>query len=204
MINFRAGLSALLLTTTLGQPVFAADFSDPTWPCIQRKVERLSIGLMWPHPVEEAKIEGPTGEAVRDLAGALTLRRVSLEEAEARIAKFVGEHGADEPLISQVFVRVFDQVARRRSTIMEGIADFSLGQIALSERIEEARVEFDSLLNVENPDYDKLDSLEEQIDWDERIYIDRQKNLTYVCETPVLLEKRLFAIAQMLMQVVED
>jgi hypothetical protein len=87
---------------------------------------------------------------------------------------------------------------------MEGIADFSLGQIALSERIEAARVEFDSLLNVENPDYDKLDSLEEQIDWDERIYIDRQKNLTYVCETPVLLEKRLFTIAQMLMQVVED
>ncbi len=204
MINFRAGLSALLLTTTLGQPAVAADFSDPTWPCIQRKVERLSIGLMWPHPVEEAKIEGSTGEAVRDLAGALTLRRVSLEEAEARIAEFVGEHGAAEPLISQVFVRVFDQVARRRSTIMEGIADFSLGQIALSERIEEARVEFDSLLNVENPDYDKLDSLEEQIDWDERIYIDRQKNLTYVCETPVLLEKRLFAIAQMLMQVIED
>ena len=204
MINFRAGLSALLLTTTLGQPAVAADFSDPTWPCIQRKVERLSIGLMWPHPGEEAKIEGPTGEAVRDLAGALTLRRVSLEEAEARIAEFVGEHGAAEPLISQVFVRVFDQVARRRSTIMDGIADFSLGQIALSERIEEARVEFDSLLNVENPDYDKLDSLEEQIDWDERIYIDRQKNLTYVCETPVLLEKRLFAIAQMLMQVVAD
>ncbi len=204
MTKFSAGLCAILLTATLGSGADAADFSDPTWPCIQRKVERLSIGLMWPHPVEETDIDGPKGEALRDLAGALTLRRVSLEDAEQRIAAFVADHGGDEPLLSQVFVRVFDQTARRRTAIMQGIADFSLGQIALTERIEKARVAFDELMAVENPDYDKIDSLEEQIDWDERIYIDRQKNLTYICETPVLLEKRLYAIAQMMQQAIVE
>ena len=48
------------------------------------------------------------------------------------------------------------------------------------------------------PDFDRVDALEVQLDWDERIYADRQQSLTYVCETPVLLERRLYAIAQLL------
>ena len=42
------------------------------------------------------------------------------------------------------------------------------------------------------------------MDWDERIHTDRQRSLTYVCETPVLLEKRLYAIAQLLQQNAAD
>ena len=53
-------------------------------------------------------------------------------------------------------------------------------------------------------DFDTVDKLEEQLDWDERIYRDRAKSLTYVCETPVLLEKRLFALAQILQKFVSD
>ena len=52
----------------------------------------------------------------------------------------------------------------------------------------------------EAPDFDRVDQLEEQIDWDERIYHDRARSLTYVCETPVLLEKRAYAIAQILLK----
>jgi hypothetical protein len=50
----------------------------------------------------------------------------------------------------------------------------------------------------EAPDYDRVDALEEQLDWQQRIYRDRAQALTYVCETPVLLEKRTFALAQAL------
>ncbi len=52
----------------------------------------------------------------------------------------------------------------------------------------------------EDPDYDRVDALEEQLDWDQRIYNDRQRSITYLCETPTLLERRLFVIAQMLQQ----
>ena len=47
---------------------------------------------------------------------------------------------------------------------------------------------------------DRVDALEEQVDWDQRIFTDRQKTITYLCETPTLLEKRLYAISQMLQE----
>ena len=60
------------------------------------------------------------------------------------------------------------------------------------------------LLEKESPDFDRIDALEEQLDWDERIYTDRAKSLTYVCESPVIIEKRLYAISQMLLAQAQD
>ena len=36
------------------------------------------------------------------------------------------------------------------------------------------------------------------VDWDQVIFSDRQQSIVYLCETPQLIEKRLFAIARML------
>ena len=85
--------------------------------------------------------------------------------------------------------------------IIGGIADFSLGQIALAEKIDATRMEMDTALAADDPDYDRIDALEEQLDWDQVIFTDRQKSITYLCETPQLIEKRLFAIARMLQEV---
>ena len=78
-------VNLVLLLALVPGPGVAADFSDPDWPCIQRKVENLSAGLMWPHPVTPAPL---TPEA-EELAAVLALRRVSLEEAEAHIRTFL-------------------------------------------------------------------------------------------------------------------
>ena len=40
--------------------------------------------------------------------------------------------------------------------------------------------------------------MEDKLRWDTRIYQDRQKSLTYVCESPVILEQRAFAVARMI------
>ncbi len=50
-------LVCLSLSTAAG----AATFDDPEWPCIQRKVEDLSLGIMWPHPVSPAKLRDEYG-----------------------------------------------------------------------------------------------------------------------------------------------
>ena len=39
-------------------------------------------------------------------------------------------------------------------------------------------------------------ALTEKLQWDRRIYRERDQSLTYVCEVPVLLEQRLFALAR--------
>jgi hypothetical protein len=39
-------------------------------------------------------------------------------------------------------------------------------------------------------------ALEQKLQWDTRIYDDRNQALTYVCDSPVLLEQRVYALSQ--------
>ena len=107
-------------------------------------------------------------------------------------------------MLGLVFDRVFTGLSKRRTRIISGIGEFSLGQIDLAEQIDRVRAEMDAALAAEPPDYDKVDQLEEQLDWDQLIYSDRQRSITYLCETPQIIERRLFAIAQMLQEAVQD
>lgn len=196
----RAATSLFFLLLAAGQ-VAAAGFTDPDWPCIQRKVENLSFGLMWPHPVEEEALPPDA----RDLAALLSLRRVSLDEAQEYVRAYVEDHpetGSRE--LGGIFRKVFDNLAGDRRRVMNGIANYAQSQTALSEKIDTARSEMETLLAASSPDFDRVDALEKQVDWDERIFKDRRRSLTYVCETPVLLEKRIYAIAQMLMTFVKE
>jgi hypothetical protein len=197
---FVASLAALL-----SAPALAGDFSDPTWPCVQRKVDNLSLGLMWPYPVPEAELAPTLKPQADELVDTLVLRRVSLEEAEALIADFdasnpsltVDDHGL-------IFRAVFNDINHDRSRLIEGISRYSLHQIDVAARIETTRKAIDAEMGKDDPDYDRADALEEQLHWDERIYHDRAQSLTYVCETPVLLEKRAYGIAQALTRFVKD
>jgi hypothetical protein len=176
----------------------AADFSDPTWPCIQRKVEDLSIGLMWPHPIPGDAADAALAAEIEALAELLVLRRTEVGDLGPEVAAFAAAHGGDPAALGRLFARAFTSLAQRRTRIMDGIADFSLGQIALAGQIDSRRLELDRLTDAAEPDFDEIDRLEEQLDWDEVIFTDRQKSITYLCETPQLIEKRLYAIAQLL------
>ena len=176
---------------------WAADYSDPEWPCVQRRADSLSLGLMWPYPVPEGALRPEIAPEAEELIGALVLRRVSLDEARALIAEFAAAHpDLTRDDLGQVFRGVFEQIDRQRSAIIKGIGRYSLKQIDLAARIDATRTEMDAALAAADPDYDRIDALEEQLHWDERIYHDRAQSLTYVCETPVLIEQRAYAIAQ--------
>ncbi|MGC9418841.1 MAG: hypothetical protein ACP5EN_07695 [Rhodovulum sp.] len=202
-MSARAFSGAFALVLGLATGAGAADFSDPTWPCIQRKVERLSAGIMWPYPVEERSFDAETEAAVQELAGRMALRRVAVDELEPSVAEFTAAHGTERALLGHLFMTAFETMSAQRQAIMAGIAEYSLKQIALSERIDATRSEMTRLMEADAPDYDRVDALEERLAWDERIYTDRAQSLTYVCETPVILEKRLYSIAQMLIRAAE-
>ncbi len=192
-------LAAAPVTT----PAAAADFSDPTWPCIQPKVAALSPGLMWPEPLPEAG-SGPHADpdlkpAIDDLASRLALRRVPVEDFPGLIDAFAATNGSDPALMAAVFQRAFTLIDNDRKRLIAGIGEYSAKQIGLSEKIDATRTAMSAEEALDEPDFDKLDTLEEELDWDERIYTDRARSLTYVCETPVILEKRLYAIAKALL-----
>ena len=80
--------------------------------------------------------------------------------------------------------------------MVAGITRYAHNQEALEGRIEALRGEFAKLEAAEDKDFDRMDAVEKELDWSTRIFQDRQQSLTYVCETPVILEQRAFAIGR--------
>ncbi len=185
----------------LAVPTFAAGGTDADWPCIQRRTGALSAGVMWPNPLGEATVS----TAAAELAAKLALRRVSEEQATAAVDGYAAAHpGLGPAELGAIFQAAFARIDRDRTRVLDGISRYGHKQAALAERIDAAHAEMVALKAAEKPDFDRMDALEEQIDWDERIYKDRERALSYVCETPVLLEKRAYLVAQILLKHLPD
>jgi hypothetical protein len=193
----RTTLAAWVVMGIAGSAL-AADPSDPEWPCIQRKVEHLSIGVMWPHPLPAEMDALP--EDLEGVAAQLALRRVSEEEAAALLSEVANAHpdfGPDE--YGRLYQEVFEHIDRQRADIIGGIGRYARNQTRLSTEIEDLRAEMAALEAAEPPDFDRMDEVEAETDWRIRVFRDRNRALTYVCESPVLLEQRAYAIAQMML-----
>ena len=89
-----------------------------------------------------------------------------------------------------------DHVNHARNRVMAGITSYAHKQEALDVRIDDTRHALAAATAAEPQDFDRIDALEEELDWSTRIFQDRQQSLTYVCETPVILEQRVFALAR--------
>lgn len=184
-----------LLLLVLAAPAYAAGPVDPDWPCVQRRQPQLSVAQVWAGPPADAAAEALLADpAVQDLAQVLALRRTALPEAEARIADFAADH--DAAALTALFLATFDHIQTRRNQVMAGITRYAHKQAALDNQIATARQTYDQLLAASPQDFDAIDKAEAEIDWSTRIFQDRQQSLTYVCETPVILEQRAFAIGR--------
>jgi hypothetical protein len=186
-------LAALLFATPCASAV-AATGEDPDWPCIQRLVPKIAPAVIWPGPPIE-QVNGPADPRIDELAGELSARRVPLEEARAQIEAFAaGLDGAqrNEQLI-RLFVRTLEIINNDRSSIIEGIKKYARGQRALAQSINEKN---ERLIDLPKDQVLGRETLVAERDWDVRIYDDRARSLTYLCEQPVLLDQRAFALAR--------
>lgn len=173
----------------------AAGPVDPDWPCIQRRVPHLSVAQLWAGPLPDAQTEALARQPALDaLARRLALRRTALDEAEALIADFA-QAAPPEQLVA-LFLASFHHINAARDQVLSGITRYAHKQAEIDQRIKAAREEFATAEAAQPPDYDRLDRLEREIDWTTRIFLDRQQALSYVCETPVLLEQRAFALGR--------
>ena len=187
-------LVALVLIVAAG-PAWSAAGTDPEWPCIQRKQPHLSLGQVWTGPVPDERIlELARDPRIDALAARLEQRRLPLEQAEAEIADFAA--GADDAQLTALMVAIMDRIEPDRAAVIAGIARYGLGQVALARRIEDRRAAMADLEAAAEPDFDAIDAAEEALDWDQRIFTERQQSLGYVCETPVILEQRAFALGR--------
>jgi len=188
-------IRAALLGLIVAAPAYAAGPTDPDWPCIQRLQPHLSMAQVWGGPVPDAAAVAlaKTPEIQRE-AEVIAVRRTPVADAEARIGTFAESNEA-EGLVA-LFVASFDHINTTRDRALAGITRYAHKQAALEGRIEEIRHEFRALQEAEEKDFDRMDALEQELDWSTRIFQDRQQSLIYVCETPVILEQRAFAIGR--------
>jgi hypothetical protein len=100
-----------------------------------------------------------------------------------------------------LFAGVLDTINRERSEIISGIKRFARRQRALSGEIAEVNAALRELEREEGGGAAeeraaRRREIEERRDWSVRIFDEREGSLTYLCEQPVLLDQRAFALAR--------
>ena len=183
----------LILVMLAAVPARAAT-PTPDWPCVQPRQSHLSLGQVWTGPPPpEGAAETPE---IAALAERVVQRRMPIEEATAAIDAFA--QGKDAETLALLMQAIFHRIDMQRTAILGGISRYGHRQVALAARVEARRARMAELEAADPPDFDAIDAEEEALDWDMRVFYDRQQSLTYVCETPVILEQRLFALGRAL------
>jgi hypothetical protein len=185
---------AVALTAWLARPAFALDPRYPDWPCQQLKVPGISIASVWTgpsiEPIDAAK-SGDPNEA--DLVSRLAARRTPIEEARQLIADFVtGTKEEKQDKAKRLFAALYATLNAQRDEVMGGIERFSRKQKAMAEEIRATTQKMRELQDAPGADKTQSDDLASQLLWRTRIFEDRRKSTSYVCDVPVLIEKRLF------------
>ena len=199
----RPMIASLLLAAVLaagaGGSASAAS-TDPDWPCIQRKMPEISIGQVWAGPPLDGVGEGWRDDAVlAELARLIASRRTEMAEAKEKIAGFAASAGAERNgRLTSLFAGVFATINSERGAIIAGIGRYARRQHALADKIASQSAALDQL-PVNGGTEDEISRREELAEaqaWDTRIFRDRERSLKYVCEMPVLLEQRAFALGK--------
>jgi hypothetical protein len=200
-MKYLSSAFLFLLLMTLPGTARAASSDDPDWPCIQRLVPRISAPQVWagPEPSPEA---GQGDIDVSRLASKLAARRTPLGDSEQLIEDFA-EAQPKEALnekLTALLGRTLQVINRDRASLIAGIKRFSQRQRTLAERIRGTRAELQQIGDSETDNSELM----ELLTWDQRIFDEREKSLTYLCEQPVLLEQRAFALGRTIYFFVED
>ncbi|MCJ8144203.1 hypothetical protein MKI84_14875 [Ancylobacter sp. A5.8] len=199
-LSCGAALAALLVA---GPAAAAAPVG--LWPCIQPKVATLASGQMWAGPPIE-NLDWHADADVAELVPVLAARRTSIEDATQHIESFAQDAGADRNAkLTLLFAGTFEQINALRSRIMEGIERYSQHQLDLSQRIKQESLDLAHKKKAADTAADKAQvaQLEQQVLWDTRIYDTRAQAMTAVCESPVILDQRAFAIARAIQNVMQ-
>ncbi len=201
-INRTLLLAAVPLGLVLAGPAAHGYEPKKDWPCVQVKVPQLSPGMVWTGPALEGEdADWRKTPAAGELGRKLTIRRYTEEEVGTFVKDYAASLADEDKTreLTRLFAASFHYISAERSEVIEGIERFTRRQRALADQVRATRVEFDTSLANENPsdaDMEKRREIENRLNWETRIFDDREKSAKYVCEVPTLLEQRLFLIGR--------
>ncbi len=180
----------------------ASTMSD--WPCVQRRVEALTVGQFWDGPPVEDVKELLRDRDVGALANMLASRRVPLDKTEAALKSFAEKspEGERDRRLTAVFAALFDTVNNQRKTVVKGIGRYQKAQIERSAELEREGTtlgELEAKVPPGTADEDvprELADAREKYKWATRIFQERQQSIPIACELPGVIEERLAAVVR--------
>jgi hypothetical protein len=183
----------------------AADPRFPDWPCNQIKVPELSVTAVWAGPsIDDVGSAWEDNTTTKDLVARLAARRTPLDDAQKAIADFVtGSEAERQQKAKLIFAGLFKSLDRERGEVMRGIERYTRKQREFAGQIRSTIFELRDLQDRPDRDQGKVDELAARVEWDTRIFEERRKTIGFVCEVPVLIEQRLFALARAIQQSLE-
>ena len=186
----------------LAVPAIAMDARHPDWPCPQVVVPNLSVAAFWTGPsIDDVGDNWMKDKTVHDLVLRFAGRRTSLAEAEKEAAEFiVGTQAERQQRAKLLFAGLFTTLGRERDDVMAGIERFSQRQQQLREKISAEMTDLRAQQDAAGQESATADKLSEQIAWETRIFDERRNTISYVCEVPSTIERRLFALARAIQQ----
>ena len=185
---------AIAIAACWAQSAFALDPRYPDWPCQQLKVPGIAIASVWNGPsIEIGDGTKPTDPKQAELVSRLAARRTPIEDARKLIDDYiVGTSAEKQEKAKTLFAALYSTLNSQRDEIMNGIERFSRKQKAAADDIREAAQKLREMQDKPNADPAQNEELASQLAWQTRIFEDRRKSTSYVCEVPVQIEKRLF------------
>ena len=167
---------------------------------MQRKVPELSLGGIWQRgDLAEGAGKFSKDPAVQALAEKLAVRRTPMDEAEADIKAFAKTAGANRDLMLQaVFLALFDRMRGERGQVMTGIERYGRHQLDLAAKVKSEQHALDRMRGDPKADQAKLATADEESKWNLRVFDERQKSLSFVCEVLDHHRCRLFALARLI------
>jgi len=183
----------------LARPAFALDPRYPDWPCQQLKVPGISIAGVWNGPPVDTTSDRDDSADQRqaDLVARLVARRTPMPDARQLIQDYViGTPDQKQQKATALFAAVYAVLNGQRDQVMNGIERFSRKQKAMAAQIRANTQKIREMQDRPDADPAQSEDLASQLTWQTRIFEDRRKTTAYICDVPVLIEKRAFDLAK--------
>src|SRR5215475_11560375 len=196
---------AVAIELALRGMALAADPRFPDWPCNQVKVPEISVAAVWAGPsIDDVGNAWEEDAAIKDLVVRLAARRTPLEDAQKAISDIItGTESERQKKAKLIFAGLFKTLNHERSEVMRGIERYARKQKEFSEQIRSTILQLRELQDRPGPDQSRIEELTNRVEWDTRIFEERRKTINFVCEVPVFIEQRLFALARAIQQSLE-
>jgi hypothetical protein len=169
------------------------------WPCRQAKVGTIALASIWSGPpIDTAAPDWRSDPELSALVARASERRTPVEEAQSAISEYAQRLSKDQrkEKLVQLMAGIFERLNSERDAVISGLERYGHKQKDMAERVRSEIEALNAAQSEITADEQKVADLSNRVQWDTRVFEDRRRALTYVCETPVLIEQRLGALAR--------